>query len=161
MKTEATQKRTAPSRLPENRRIYDRMRYRRDKGKRLGYSSKRYSEKRVEILAKRKQHREANREAYLLRERASNAKRRRENPRKFKSSILKSVYGITLEDYERMSAEQGGACLICDEKTKLHIDHCHATGVVRGLLCSICNRALGHFEKRGARMSEYLKKCSQ
>lgn len=56
-------------------------------------------------------------------------------------------YGIDVADYERMFAEQGGACYICgrapEGKRALDIDHCHTTGKVRGLLCSNHNRALG------------------
>lgn len=57
-------------------------------------------------------------------------------------------YGITLEDYNRMFAEQEGCCKICKRhqtefNKKLHVDHKHETGVVRGLLCHNCNLALG------------------
>lgn len=61
------------------------------------------------------------------------------------------LFGITLEEYNRKFTEQGGVCQICskpqDGQTKnLAVDHCHATGKVRGLLCNNCNRALGLFE---------------
>lgn len=57
---------------------------------------------------------------------------------------LKTRYGITPEDYDRMFKEQRGQCAICEvKKDKLDIDHCHNTKVVRGLLCGSCNRALG------------------
>lgn len=68
------------------------------------------------------------------------------------SRYLLRNYGITLDDYERMLEEQQGKCRIClgegfvmasHHKMKLVVDHCHATGVVRGLLCHNCNRALG------------------
>lgn len=56
------------------------------------------------------------------------------------------------DDYERLLAAQGGRCAICGgteakhgESTRLHIDHNHETGEVRGLLCNNCNRALGYF----------------
>lgn len=61
-------------------------------------------------------------------------------------------YGLTVDDYDRLLAEQGGACAICGvdrpeirRKTDrhFHVDHCHETGVVRGLLCNRCNRGLG------------------
>ena len=56
-------------------------------------------------------------------------------------------YGIDVEDYERMLEEQNGGCYICgkvpEDNRALDIDHDHATGKVRGLLCSNHNRALG------------------
>ncbi len=51
-----------------------------------------------------------------------------------------------MEDYDRMLEEQDGGCHICGKKPEgraLDIDHDHATGKVRGLLCSNHNRALG------------------
>lgn len=64
---------------------------------------------------------------------------------------LKREYGLTPEDYERMLEDQNGVCAIClktDVVTgrRLAVDHCHKTGVVRGLLCSQCNTAIGRFE---------------
>ncbi len=53
--------------------------------------------------------------------------------------------GVTDADYERLLSEQGGTCALCPTKPKtrrLHVDHDHATGKVRGLLCYRCNRAL-------------------
>jgi len=58
------------------------------------------------------------------------------------------LYGIDVEDYERMLFEQDGVCAICKEPSSgraLDIDHDHKTGKVRGLLCSNHNRALGLF----------------
>lgn len=54
-------------------------------------------------------------------------------------------YGLSTGDYERMLAEQGGRCAVCRAlpATVLNVDHCHETGLVRGLLCGTCNRALG------------------
>lgn len=61
---------------------------------------------------------------------------------------LQRMYGLTQADVERMHEEQGGRCAICSVEVPtrgqaLAVDHCHATGVVRGLLCQPCNRALG------------------
>jgi hypothetical protein len=58
------------------------------------------------------------------------------------------VYGITLEDYNRMFEEQEGCCKICKRhqtefNKRLHVDHDHKTGKIRGLLCHNCNLALG------------------
>lgn len=56
-------------------------------------------------------------------------------------------YGITIEDYETLSQQQDGRCALCGGlprgTKRLHVDHCHETGRVRGLLCIGCNRALG------------------
>lgn len=62
-----------------------------------------------------------------------------------KAKRLLAQYGITLEFYKRMEKAQGGACAICLEvpDTPLSIDHCHSTGVVRGLLCMHCNTSIG------------------
>lgn len=61
---------------------------------------------------------------------------------------LKAEYNITENDYNNMLTGQNGLCKICSRESskKLHIDHCHRTGKVRGLLCSKCNIGLGHFK---------------
>ena len=53
--------------------------------------------------------------------------------------------GVTVEQYDALLAAQGGGCAICGNPPKtrrLHVDHDHKTGRVRGLLCHRCNRAL-------------------
>jgi hypothetical protein len=58
-------------------------------------------------------------------------------------------YGIGIEDYERMLAEQDGKCAICDTTEPGHgydvfvVDHDHRTGRNRGLLCRDCNSGIG------------------
>lgn len=64
-----------------------------------------------------------------------------------KKSDLKSKYGLTLEDRERMLAAQTGCCKICAKpegvfKSPLCVDHDHETGKIRGLLCPSCNHRL-------------------
>lgn len=62
---------------------------------------------------------------------------------------LKRNYGISLDEYHELVKQQNGVCAICKSpppegrKKRLSIDHCHNTGVVRGLLCDNCNRSLG------------------
>jgi hypothetical protein len=59
----------------------------------------------------------------------------------------KSVYGITMEEYEKMYKKQKGKCQLCGKKEKkLKVDHCHSNGQVRGLLCTTCNTGLGHLK---------------
>lgn len=58
---------------------------------------------------------------------------------------LKSQYGLSPEDYDDMVADQGSLCTVCGNESKLVIDHNHATGRVRGLLCGSCNTGLGMF----------------
>ena len=56
--------------------------------------------------------------------------------------------GVTDADYARMLEAQGGGCAICGTPPKsrrLHVDHDHKTGNVRGLLCYRCNRALPNY----------------
>lgn len=70
---------------------------------------------------------------------------------------IKHVYGITFEDYDEMLARQHGCCKICFKpftafKIRLAIDHCHATGRVRGLLCKRCNTGAGFFDDDAERM---------
>jgi len=55
-------------------------------------------------------------------------------------------YGITIAQYDALSVAQGGKCAVCGvtpSKT-MDIDHCHVSGAVRGLLCTNCNRMIGH-----------------
>lgn len=56
--------------------------------------------------------------------------------------------GMTIQEYEDMVSVQKGRCLICKKNTKLHVDHCHTSGDIRGLLCGTCNRGLGMMQDR-------------
>ena len=67
-----------------------------------------------------------------------------------------ATYGLEYKDYVSMYSKQGGGCEICgtpiakfknnDGVPTAHVDHDHATGVVRGLLCRGCNLGLGCFK---------------
>jgi hypothetical protein len=96
-------------------------------------------------------------------------KRKREaNPDKAadrsRRARLKHRYNLSVEQYEGMLATQGGVCAICGRpprRNRLAVDHCHATGRIRGLLCSPCNRFLGHLRDSPAllkRAAKYLLK---
>lgn len=61
---------------------------------------------------------------------------------------LKRQYGITEAERDGLIASQGGVCCICLSALPEHVDHCHKTGRVRGVLCFSCNAALGQFKDR-------------
>ena len=67
-----------------------------------------------------------------------------------KNIELKRTYGISHQDYLDMLEAQNGRCKICGTDApngigSFHVDHCHITNKVRGLLCHKCNVGLGHF----------------
>jgi hypothetical protein len=93
-------------------------------------------------------------------------------------SKIKKLYGLTEQTYNAMLDGQGHACAICESKvswsrnykykkggsSRFMVDHCHATGRVRGLLCTRCNRALGLLQDSVEvilRAAEYLKNSSK
>ena len=64
---------------------------------------------------------------------------------------LKRNYGVTMEMYLEMLAEQGDRCALCgvsqeEVSVPFVVDHNHETGRVRGLLCNNCNHGLGRFK---------------
>jgi hypothetical protein len=75
--------------------------------------------------------------------------------------VLKRRYGITDEAYKAMIEKQNGCCAICNAHhslftKRLHVDHCHKTNEIRGLLCVNCNTALGHFKENGNLIQEAI-----
>jgi hypothetical protein len=104
-------------------------------------ANRRYKATHKEELNARQRSRYATDPEYRARCLAANAKTRRAN-------LLKR-YGISWPEYQLRLALQHGVCAICKKEPKgrlLCVDHCHATGKVRGLLCTRCNAALGSFE---------------
>ena len=75
-----------------------------------------------------------------------------------RASRLARLYGTTPEAVDAMSKRQNRSCSICDTAfesigaRRTHVDHCHATGQVRALLCSLCNTGLGSFRDDPARL---------
>lgn len=74
-----------------------------------------------------------------------------------KAKIREKQYGLTQEKYDAMFAAQEGRCAICFKPDPLVVDHCHATGRVRGLLCNPCNRVLGVFDDSTDRFTAAIK----
>ena len=75
------------------------------------------------------------------------------NPGRSADHSLKKNYDIPIGTYDSMFAQQNGCCAICSTKTpggkgRFHVDHCHDTKVVRGLLCHHCNIGIGNLKHR-------------
>lgn len=67
---------------------------------------------------------------------------------KWRDYRLKKAYGIGIDEYEEMYAEQNGRCAICDKPNAcLVVDHDHKTGSVRQLLCGTCNAGIGMLQE--------------
>lgn len=64
-----------------------------------------------------------------------------------RKSIIKNIYGLTEKQYIDLLSSQNNCCAICKSSEAsvrtFHVDHCHKTGLVRGLLCHYCNTAIG------------------
>lgn len=78
---------------------------------------------------------------------------------------IKNRYGITKQEFIEITISQNNTCAICYRKQepRLHIDHCHSTGKVRGLLCANCNMALGLLKDNTVTLNNainYLNKCT-
>ena len=77
---------------------------------------------------------------------------RKRDSERFHDYGRKQNYGLKPGQYANMLAAQGGKCRICGSKEpsgkgkNFHVDHCHDTRIVRGLLCHNCNVGLGHFQ---------------
>lgn len=76
---------------------------------------------------------------------------------------LRTKYGLSLEDYQKLLDNQKGVCAICklppEGDIPLYVDHCHTTNRVRGLLHNRCNLALGMLQDNPnliSRMKWYL-----
>jgi hypothetical protein len=69
----------------------------------------------------------------------------------------KRIYGLTHEQYLAMVESQGGVCALCRQHKYLTVDHCHETGVVRGLLCQDCNTSLGKLGDTPASLQRVLR----
>lgn len=84
-----------------------------------------------------------------------------------RAAWVEKTYGITLAEWDRILAEQGGGCGICERPPRanetFHLDHEHASGQagpVRGILCPYCNtRLIGRLKDhtKAQKMADYLR----
>lgn len=101
---------------------------------------------REEINAKARQWVKDNPEKQL--EKSKRQRQRPEYKALRRNALLKKVYGITIEQFAEMAETQGYKCAACNTDKpggtgSWHVDHCHKSDVVRGLLCWRCNVMLG------------------
>lgn len=85
------------------------------------------------------------RKSYEADYRKKNAEKRKTQMREWR---LKKEFDLTIDEFNQLLANQNHACAICRTTVPTgagtwHVDHCHESGVVRGLLCSKCNQMLG------------------
>ena len=128
-----------PSKDPETRKATDKRYREKNRESRNAHQKELYAKNRESVLEKQ-------REWY-----ANNKERRSTWARKKwkadKQTLLKR-YDLTLPNYYIMLEDQAYRCPICNgwlypQKGDIHVDHCHKTGKVRGLLHDKCNRFLG------------------
>lgn len=97
----------------------------------------------------------------LARERSKRFQER--NPNYHRNTNLRLNYNLSPEQYDAILTSQNGVCAICElscsSGRRLAVDHCHSTGVIRGLLCTNCNTGLGRYQdssKLLRRAAQYL-----
>jgi hypothetical protein len=129
---------------------------RRQKAKKKAYDQKRpdralqnkkyYQNNKEKAQASRAEWRARHPEKMQAYRRAWYAKNKDEVNTKAELAYFLRTYGITPADRDRMIEAQDFKCAVCstDFTTTPHVDHCHATGAVRGMLCARCNHMLGH-----------------
>lgn len=122
------------------------------KQERMRINSAKYHAKHRDEINKREREKRKNNPEYRIKAIARQKLWRENNKEKFalikKNSVLKSTYGITIDEYNVMFKLQKGSCAICKNSqvkniNYLCVDHSHKTNKIRGLLCHTCNRSLG------------------
>ena len=84
-----------------------------------------------------------------------------QNAERYRDTVRKTLYGLTSEATLQLFRAQDGKCPICFRaghlgakgdgahgEVQLHVEHCHRTGVVRGLVCQRCNLLLSDHDSR-------------
>jgi hypothetical protein len=76
-----------------------------------------------------------------------NPEKRKEQDKKY---YLKKAFNLSVNEYDALLEKQNGVCAICKKveirkNSRLSVDHCHNSNIIRGLLCRTCNLGLGYF----------------
>ena len=128
-----------------------------------------WTERNKERLNQERRERRKSDPEYQKKVRESDLRRYWKDPLKHKDVRLKGTYGIGINEFNKMREIQDSRCAICGihEKSSakgLAVDHCHAKGNVRGLLCNNCNNGLGRFKDDVSLLQkaiEYLNKFKE
>lgn len=76
---------------------------------------------------------------------------RPERKRAMRDLYYRRTHGISADEFDEMYEAQAGRCAICGttpaNQAQMHVDHHHASGAIRELLCSSCNQALGQMKE--------------
>jgi len=93
------------------------------------------------------------------------------NKDRVRENKLKTKYNLTLDQYNKMLSDQNNCCKVCNIKFNIntkqltpHVDHCHTTDKIRGLLCMKCNTSLGYLKedtKIMQKLIEYIKEHNE
>jgi len=105
--------------------------------------------------------------AYYIAHREEKLARAKAHRTVFAAADRLRKYGLTATAFEDLLTSQGGVCAVCGTTDwgprAPAVDHNHLTGIVRGILCTNCNLAMGHLrdsQKIAQAMADYLKKYS-
>ena len=101
----------------------------------------------VNIYSKRHYH-----EGYKVIKKSKDILNHEQKKHKNRSNMLWTYYRLREDDYRKILDKQKGCCAICEKSlinpkysnNDCHVDHCHKTGIVRGLLCGNCNALIGY-----------------
>lgn len=103
------------------------------------------------------------REANTERDQLNTERWNEANPDYKRRNQLQRKYGITVEQYDDLLTAQNGLCGCCETNKPggrwgtFHVDHCHESNEIRGLLCNRCNTAIGLFGDTADGVSKALK----
>ena len=104
--------------------------------------------------------REKNRAQHNKLARESHQRNKHKHVERNRNHMLVVTYGITTFQKLEMIRAQEGHCKICRKEfvdsRRTHVDHCHETNKIRGILCVSCNTRLGWYEKYAADIVNYL-----
>ena len=155
-------------RNPDKRKAYEQKYYASPHGKKikLDCQKRAYLRNRESILQKLREKRQTNRETYN----ASMQEWRRKNPDRVKHYRRKRVFGLSKQQFLELLKACKNKCQVCGTPfthskgrwKSPYVDHCHKTGMIRGLLCGSCNGAEGFLKtpENARRLYEYMLKNS-